>query len=205
MFKEYVMSMMNHQKFEADTGANGGGSAEGAQEGAEEQEENNNPDESESKKTEDKLFSRGELAKIVAVETKKAVEEAEKRRGLSEDEKAKLDLEKEREVLEQEKVQLQQEKNETVVLKFLASEKLPESLSSVFTPLLADSETLEKAMSEVATSFRTALDEAVNERLKRSTDTPATGGNSNKLSIGEQMAKELNQQKQTEVDFWKTN
>lgn len=200
MFKDYVMSTLGNCKFDADTGSAGSAETNEVVETATEKE--TSAENTQSEKTE-KMFSRDELAKIVAAETKKAVEQAEARRKLSDEEKAKFDLDQEREAFEQEKVALQKERNETTVLKFLAAEKLPESLSGVFTPLLADSDTLEKALTEVSKSFRTALDDAVNERLKRNIDDINVSSGSAKESVGEQLAKELNQQAKAETSYWK--
>lgn len=134
-------------------------------------------------------------------EKTKAAEEKGKRTA---EEQAQFELQQKYDELDKEKVALQRDKDETNIIKRLASDKLPDSLAMALQPLYGgDEKILNDAYSSIVKSFREAVEGAVNERLKRSSDSFSLGGNPQNETLGEQMAKKANKQNQVESKFWK--
>lgn len=139
-------------------------------------------------------------------DAEKRIQDAEKKGQMSAEEKAQYELQQEREQLEADRVALKRDKDEAGVIKRLSADKLPDTLSTVLTPLLGgDEKNLDEAYGNVSKAFRDAVEQAVNIRLAGSADNPAgnSGGN-DKESIGSQYAKNANSRKKaTNDDFWK--
>jgi hypothetical protein len=166
-----------------------GGEGDGADGGA---------DDGESKPI--SFSSQSEFDSVVDKRISKAIETAQA--------KWQTDAEKqqEREQLEADRVALKRDKDEAGVIKRLSADKLPDTLSTVLTPLFGgDEKNLDEAYGNVSKAFRDAVEQAVNIRLAGSADNPAgnSGGN-DKESIGSQYAKNANSRKKaTNDDFWK--
>ena len=139
-------------------------------------------------------------------EAEKRIQDAEKKGQMSAEEKAQYELQQEREQLEADRLALKREKAEASVIKRLSSDKLPDSLTTVLSPLFGEEEkTLEEAYGDVSKAFREAVEQAVNIRLAGSADNP-TGNNSGSVneSIGSQFAKNANSRTKADNDnFWK--
>lgn len=139
-------------------------------------------------------------------EAEKRIQDAEKKGQMSAEEKAQYELQQERERLEADRVALKRDKDETSVIKRLSTDKLPDSLSTVFAPLFGgDEKNLDEAYVNVSKAFREAVEQAVNIRLAGSADNPAgNGGGSDAESIGSQYAKNANSRTKADNDnFWK--
>jgi hypothetical protein len=139
-------------------------------------------------------------------ESEKRIQDAEKKGQMTAEEKAQYELQQEREQLEADRVALKRDKDEAGIIKRLNSEKLPDSLSAVLTPLFGgDEKSLEEAYDNVSRAFRDAVEQAVNVRLAGSADNPAgNGGSSVNESIGSQFAKNANSRTKADNDnFWK--
>ncbi|EME8160412.1 DUF4355 domain-containing protein [Enterococcus sp. C76] len=140
------------------------------------------------------------------VEADKKIKDAEKKGQMSAEEKAQYELQQEREQIEADRLALKRDKDEAGVIKRLAADKLPDSLSTVLAPLFGgDENNLEEAYGSISKAFRNAVEQAVNIRLADSADNPA-GNNSGSTneSIGSQFAKNANSRTKTENnDFWK--
>ena len=119
-------------------------------------------------------------------EAEKRIQDAEKKGQMSAEEKAQYELQQERERLEADRVALKRDKDEAGVIKRLSTDKLPDSLSTVLTPLFGgDGKNLDEAYGNVSKAFREAVEQAVNIRLAGSADNPAgNGGGSDAESIG---------------------
>lgn len=138
-------------------------------------------------------------------ESQKAIEDAEKKGKMSAEEQAQYDLDKEKESLAKERLELQRDRNETDTIKKLASDKLPDSLSEVFSPLYGDKNSLDTAYDSVIKAFRQSVETTVNSRLASSVDIPGSESGGGKTSAAEQYAKELNEKSKIESNLWKTN
>lgn len=139
-------------------------------------------------------------------EADKKIKDAEKKGQMSAEEKAQYELQQERDQLEADRVALKRDKDEASVIKRLATDKLPDSLSNVLTPLFGgDEKNLEEAYGNVSKAFREAVEQAVNIRLADSADNPAgNNGGGGKESIGSQYAKNANSRTKADNDtFWK--
>lgn len=139
-------------------------------------------------------------------EADKKIKDAEKKGRMSAEEKAQYELQQEREQLEADRVALKRDKDEAGVIKRLSADKLPDTLSTVLTPLFGgDEKNLDEAYGNVSKAFRDAVEQAVNIRLAGSADNPAgNNGGNDKESIGSQYAKNANSRtKATNDDFWK--
>jgi len=135
-------------------------------------------------------------------EADKKIKDAEKKGQMSAEEKAQ----QERERLEADRVALKRDKDEAGTIKRLATDKLPDSLSTVLAPLFGgDEKNLDEAYGNVSKAFREAVEQAVNIRLAGSADNPAgNGGGSGTESIGSQYAKNANSRAKADNDnFWK--
>lgn len=187
MYKNYVESILNCRKYEADTGANGG---------------SNNPDESqndqkveddkdaESKKQEEKkerLFTRKEMAKIVQDESKKAVQEAmdeaEKLKGMNDSQKIQYELERAKKELE-----VERKKNSFNKMSKEASKMLSEA------SITADDEILDLVVKDTAddttkavNSFISLIDKKAEEKTKAALSGKPPVVN---LTPGKQMTKD---------------
>lgn len=139
-------------------------------------------------------------------EADKKIKDAEKKGQMSAEEKAQYELQQERDQLEADRVALKRDKDEAGVIKRLATDKLPDSLSTVLAPLFGgDEKNLDEAYGTVSKAFREAVEQAVNIRLAGSADNPAgNGGGSEAESIGSQYAKNANSRTKADNDnFWK--
>lgn len=139
-------------------------------------------------------------------EAEKRIQDAEKKGQMSAEEKAQYELQQERDQLEADRVALKRDKDEASVIKRLATDKLPDSLSNVLTPLFGgDEKSLDEAYGNVSKAFREAVEQAVNIRLAGSADNPAgNNGGGGKESIGSQYAKNANSRTKADNDtFWK--
>jgi hypothetical protein len=139
-------------------------------------------------------------------ESEKRIQDAEKKGQMTAEEKAQYELQQEREQLEADRVALKRDKDEAGIIKRLNSEKLPDSLSAVLTPLFGgDEKNLEEAYGNVSKAFRDAVEQAVNVRLAGSADNPAgNSGSSVNESTGSQFAKNANSRTKADNDnFWK--
>lgn len=139
-------------------------------------------------------------------EADKKIKDAEKKGQMSAEEKAQYELQQERDQLEADRVALKRDKDEAGVIKRLATDKMPDSLSNVLAPLFGgDEKNLDEAYGNVSKAFREAVEQAVNIRLAGSADNPAgNGGGSDTESIGSQYAKNANSRTKADNDnFWK--
>lgn len=77
-------------------------------------------------------------------------------------------------------------------LEKLAEKELPKELIDVV--VLTDAEACNTSIEAIEKSFRKAVEDGVNKRLAQSADLPGSGSSSSKSSLGESMAKQLNEQ-----------
>lgn len=177
-----------------------------------------NPDDPDGAVNGDKTFTRDEVAKMIAAETKKAMEATEAKLRAEKDEAAKLAKMDEKEKTDYEKQKLQEEidalkKEKTLVeMTETASEMLSDKGSKPTKGMLRlivseDAET-------TSTNVKTYLESIEAEREVMKLDfekrlgskLPMDGTTSTTLSRGAQMAKEINNQtKKPELNPWATN
>lgn len=93
--------------------------------------------------------------------------EAAKLASMTESERAQAEIQKEREAFEAERKQFQRERMELQTVKELSAEGLPTSFSGY---VIADTaEDVKKNIADFKSAWQTALEDAVNERLKGKT------------------------------------
>ncbi|EIB6805436.1 DUF4355 domain-containing protein [Enterococcus faecalis] len=132
------------------------------------------------------------------------IEEAEKKGKMSAEEQAQYEIQKEREELEADRIALKRDKDEATIIKRLSTDKLPDSLSEVLTPLYGgEQEALNKAYENMSKTFTEAVEQAVNQRLVSSAGSPSFGGSTTKESLGSQYAKQANSRKESQENPWK--
>lgn len=86
-------------------------------------------------------------------------------------------------------------------LEKLAEKELPKELIDVV--VFTDAESCNASIEAIEKAFRKSVEDGVNKRLAQSADVPGSGGSSTKLSIGETMAKQLNEQtKPADKSLW---
>lgn len=122
------------------------------------------------------------------------IADIQKKATMTAEEAVNYDLEQEREQLRVDRLELQKERDEANIATRLNSEELSTSLTAVFKPLFGNKEELDSVYPEVIDAYRKSVEEAVNKRLAQSAEIPGSGGSSAKLSVGETMAKQLNEQ-----------
>lgn len=177
-----------------------------------------NPADPDKKGEEGKTFTRDDVAKMIAAETKKAVTSAEEKWRAEKDEAKKLAEMDEKEKTDYEKQKLQEE------IDNLKREKTLAEMANTATSMLADkgikanegilSFVVKDSAEGTSESVKTFVDlinverEAIKEDFEKrlGSKMPLDGTTSTTLSRGAQMAKEINNQtKKPETDPWATN
>lgn len=177
-----------------------------------------NPVDPDKKGEEGKTFTRDDVAKMIAAETKKAVTSAEEKWRAEKDEAKKLADMDEKEKTDYEKQKLQEE------IDALKKEKTLVEMANTATSMLADkgikanegilSFVVKDSAEGTSESVKTFIDlinaerEAIKEDFEKrlGSKLPLDGTGSATLSRGAQMAKEINNQtKKPELDPWATN
>lgn len=180
--------------------------------------DSDNPSESKKENDGGKTFTRDEVAKMIATETKKALSSAEEKWRAEKDESAKLAEMDEKEKTDYEKEKLQAE------IDALKKEKTLVEMAKTATSMLADKgiQASEGILSFVVKDSAESTSESVKtfvELIKAEREVmkldfekrlgsklPLDGATSTTLSRGAQMAKEANNQtKKPEIDPWATN
>lgn len=180
--------------------------------------DSDNPSESKKENDGGKTFTRDEVAKMIATETKKALSSAEEKWRAEKDEAAKLAEMDEKEKTDYEKQKLQAE------IDALKKEKTLAEMAKTATSMLADkgiqasegilSFVVKDSAESTSESVKTFVEliEAEREVMKLDFEKrlgsklPIDGTTSTTLSRGAQMAKEANNQtKKPEIDPWATN
>ena len=80
----------------------------------------------------------------------------------------------------------------SIVISNAQEKELPKELIDVV--VFTDAESCNASIDAIEKSFRKSVEDGVNKRLAQSAEIPGSGGSSAKLSVGETMAKQLNEQ-----------
>ena len=216
--KKRLLMPLNLQYFAADTGSTGDGDQNTPP--ADSNNEQTPPDGTSTEESQEtgKTFTRDDVAKMIAAETKKAVTSAEEKWRAEKDEAKKLAEMDDKEKTDYEKQKLQAE------IDALKKEKTLAEMANTATSMLADkgikanegilSFVVKDSAESTSERVKTFIDlinverETIKEDFEKrlGSKLPLDGTTSTTLSRGAQMAKEINNQtKKPELNPWATN
>lgn len=216
--KKRLLMSLNLQYFSADAGSTGDGGQETPPADNIDDQTPPSGTDTEEGQEKGKTFTRDEVAKMIATETKKALSSAEEKWRAEKDEAAKLAKMDEKEKTDYEKQKLRTE------IDALKKEKTLAEMAKTATSMLVDkgiqasegilSFVVKDSVESTSESVKIFVDliEAEREVMKLDFEKrlgsklPLDGTTSTTLSRGAQMAKEANNQtKKPEIDPWATN